>query len=124
MCDNEYPYFSHEELKCNGTGECNMNNLFMTKLVSLRRLYNKPIILTSAYRSKEYNEKIGGAKGSAHVKGQAVDIAVGYGEAFKLLKLALEVGFTGIGVSQKGNGRFLHIDILDSPDKRPMLWSY
>ena len=124
MCKHEYPFFSHEELKCNGTGECNMDVNFMTTLVSLRRLYNKPLVLTSAFRSKEYNEKIGGSKGSAHVKGQAVDIAIGYGEAFKVLKLALEVGFTGIGISQKGNGRFLHIDTLDEPNKRPTIWSY
>ena len=46
MCDHEYPFFSHDELKCKGSGECKMNNRFMTKLVSLRRLYDKPMIIT------------------------------------------------------------------------------
>ena len=124
MCDHEYPFFSHDELKCKGSGECKMNNRFMSKLVSLRRIYDKPMIITSAYRSEEYNEKIKGSKGSAHVKGQAVDISINRKEAFKLLKLALELGFTGIGVSQKGQGRFLHLDTLDDPSLRPTIWSY
>ena len=124
MCDQEWPHFPHEELSCKGSGECRMDNTFMLKLVNLRKAYGKPMTVTSAYRSPEYNSNIGGAKGSAHVQGKAVDIAIQYGEAYKVLALALEMGFTGIGVSQKGRGRFLHIDTLDDPDKRPTIWSY
>jgi zinc D-Ala-D-Ala carboxypeptidase len=40
--------------------------------------------------------------------------------------LALEQGFTGIGVSQKGAIRFIHVDDLpDAPGQpRPTIWSY
>jgi hypothetical protein len=35
-------------------------------------------------------------------------------------------GFKGIGVNQKGNGRFIHLDIGEMEDGRPRphLWSY
>jgi hypothetical protein len=43
-----------------------------------------------------------------------------------VLKLALEAGFTGIGVAQKGSGRFMHLDDLlnDEGQPRPTIWSY
>ena len=40
---------------------------------------------------------------------------------------ALVVGFTGLGVKQKGEGRFLHLDDLGTGEHtvpRPALWSY
>jgi hypothetical protein len=36
--------------------------------------------------------------------------------------IAMEAGFTGIGVQQKGTGRFLHLDTLEG-DLRPTVWS-
>lgn len=39
----------------------------------LRERYGKPIRVTSGYRSKEVNERIGGAPTSQHTKGEAVD---------------------------------------------------
>ena len=46
--------------------------------------------------------------------------------AYNLLKIAFTVGFTGIGVNQKGGARFLHLDTIDnSPNRpRPTIWSY
>jgi hypothetical protein len=43
-----------------------------------------------------------------------------------VLRAALNAGFTGIGVKQKGKGRFIHLDdIEDSGDRpRPWVWSY
>jgi len=52
-------------------------NLFKT--VSLLQKYremlfeNSPIIITSGWRSKEYNKKIGGAPNSYHIQGMALD---------------------------------------------------
>ena len=36
------------------------------------------------------------------------------------------VGFTGIGVNQKGGARFLHLDTIESSPARPRptIWSY
>jgi len=40
----------------------------------LRREYGKPMVVTSGWRPPAYNEEIGGAKNSAHITCQAIDI--------------------------------------------------
>lgn len=40
----------------------------------IRDLINAPLIITSGYRCPELNERIGGSKTSAHMKGFAADI--------------------------------------------------
>ena len=40
----------------------------------IRKHFNVPICISSGYRSKELNAKIGGASSSQHCKGQAIDI--------------------------------------------------
>ena len=42
----------------------------------LRDKVNKPISITSGYRSPEHNAKVKGAKNSQHIKGTAADIKV------------------------------------------------
>lgn len=42
----------------------------------LRRLYGKPIIITSGYRCQKLNNLVGGVKNSWHTKGNAADIHV------------------------------------------------
>lgn len=46
------------------------------QLQALRDHLGKPITITSGYRSKEHNKKIGGALDSYHVRGMASDIQV------------------------------------------------
>jgi uncharacterized protein YcbK (DUF882 family) len=124
----ESPYFTSEEMKCSHTGLEKMDAKFMEMLTELRVAYAKPMRVTSAYRDAthpiEANKPLG--KGGSHTTGRAADIAVERGEAYEVLKLALEIGFTGIGVAQKGSGRFLHLDICNSDDGmiRPTVWSY
>ena len=43
------------------------------QLQRVRDLIKKPIIITSAYRTKSYNTAIGGAKASQHLTASAVD---------------------------------------------------
>lgn len=42
----------------------------------LRRLYGKPITITSGYRCQKLNDLVGGVKNSWHTKGNAADIHV------------------------------------------------
>lgn len=42
----------------------------------LRRLYGKPIIITSGYRCQKLNDLVGGVSNSWHIKGNAADIHV------------------------------------------------
>ena len=123
-----WEYFSVDELKCKGTDECNMDEEFMERLVTLRHKFNKPMVISSGYRDSSYNQVIGGAKNSPHLYGKAVDVLVSGKAAHKLIGLAIQHGFTGIGVSQRGSheSRFLHIDTMDNSDihPRPWIWSY
>ena len=121
-------YFSVDELKCKGTDECEMDERFMKKLEALRHEFNEPMIVSSGYRHESYNQVIGGAKNSPHLYGKAVDVVISGKSAYRLMKLAIQYGFTGIGVSQRGphEKRFLHIDTMENSDThpRPWIWSY
>ena len=121
-------YFTEKELRCRGTGECDMNDNFMLKLEELRKKYNTPMIITSGYRHPAHNVAIGGSRYSAHTKGRAVDVQVVGKDALRLVRLALECGMTGIGVAQRGphEKRFIHIDDLENSQEspRPWIWSY
>jgi hypothetical protein len=55
-----------------------------------------------------------------HSTGLAADIGISGSEAVALLRLALDAGFRGVGVQQKGSGRFLHVDLRETPT----IWSY
>jgi len=52
---NDWKYFTEKELGCKGTGECFMDKEFMKQLILLREDYGKPMVITSGYRSPEYN---------------------------------------------------------------------
>ena len=130
MSDNKdsWKYFTREELKCKGTDECFMNEEFMKQLHRLREDYARPMRITSGYRDVSYNTVIGGSPNSAHILGQAVDVAVSGNLAYDLIRMAMLHGFTGIGVAQRGpqNKRFIHIDNMVNSDTspRPTVWSY
>jgi len=124
-----WPNFSPAELACKGSGRLVIAPAFMDRLQRLRDAFGEPLRVSSGYRSPAYNARVSstGADGP-HTSGRAVDIAIAGADAFWLLGLALEHGFTGIGVRQSGpwDGRFLHLDDLEeAPGRpRPRLWSY
>ena len=122
-------YFSLNELKCKcgkcgSTGE-EMDVEFMNELDKLREKVG-PLVLPSAYRCPEYNSKVSstGLNGP-HTTGKSADISCRGQHAFVVLWQAMNLGFTGIGINQKGNARFIHLDMLTSPQyPRPNVWSY
>lgn len=121
-----WPNFTQDELSCHGSGACEMNEAFMDKLQELRDLYGKPMIVTSGYRSPAYNAKVSGTGTTGpHTTGKAADIAVSGMDAYLLAQLAFKMNFTGIGISQKGPKRFIHLDMLAPPAfPRPAVWTY
>lgn len=52
----------------------NLISLVENLLDPLRSLLGKPIFVSSGYRCKALNSKVGGSKTSQHMKGQAADI--------------------------------------------------
>lgn len=122
---NDYPNFSKQEFDCKHTGKNEMKPEFMERLQVLRNQYGKPIKISSGYRDITHPIEAKKKRGGAHTTGLAADLAVERGDAHFILDLAFRLGFTGIGVQQKGSGRFIHLDIDNRPDSlRPTVWSY
>lgn len=130
MSNTPWPHFSLQELECHCfCGQMHMDQEFMNRLEKLRAAFGKPMRLTSAYRCPAHNAEVSSTGYSGpHTTGLAVDVAVSGADAHELLTLALQHGFTGIGVAQRGphNKRFIHIDaITPGPGRpRPGVWSY
>ena len=100
-----------------------MNLELLEKLDQLREAYGYPIKLTSTYRSPDHPIEAKKAKPGEHAYGAAVDIACIGGEAtFKLVKAAIEVGFTRIGISRKNN--FVHVGIGYEGAPPITIWTY
>jgi hypothetical protein len=59
--------------KCPLELEVNLQDL-VSKLSILRGIWGRPMIINSGYRNPEKNKQVGGAKNSAHLYCQAVDI--------------------------------------------------
>lgn len=120
--------FSRTEFACKcGCGENKISDLFMRKINELGALVPFPVKVSSGYRCPAYNSKVSttGSNGP-HTTGEAGDFAVSHAEAYQFLMAATRVGFSGIGVNQKGSGRFIHLDCLPNSahHPRPRLWSY
>ena len=103
-----------------------MSDTFMERLTSLRVDFDQPMVVTSAYRCPNHPIEARKASPGAHASGHAVDIGVRGKDAYKLLNLAFSHGFTGIGVNQMGDSRFIHLDDLTEEDGkyRSTVWSY
>ena len=124
-----WEYFTHDELQCRcGCDQAPMKEQFMDILIDILEEFDRPMIISSAYRCVKHNDKIGGAKDSPHLHGKAVDVAVNLEEAYDLLKIAIDYGMTGIGIKQNGlmSGRFIHLDNMRNAKgrPRPTVWSY
>lgn len=124
---SRYPNFTEAEFRCRcGCGRAGMDPAFMDALQDLRRLWGKPMVISSGYRCPEHNAAVSSTGPSGpHTTGKAADILVHGGMALSLLALATNGRFTGVGVHQRGPhaGRFIHLDTIEGP-ARPGIWSY
>ncbi|WP_444901392.1 D-Ala-D-Ala carboxypeptidase family metallohydrolase [Microbulbifer sp. SSSA007] len=120
-------YFTESELACRCCGKNHFKDETLRRLIRVRGRYGRPMIINSGYRCPTHNARLNAT--ITHTTGQAVDVSVAVDRAHELMKVALEEGFSGIGVKQKGpiKKRFIHLDDLDSiPGERvrPTVWSY
>lgn len=134
MSESPWKYFSKEELGCH-CNECKENNwhkmddLTMRLVVQLREKVGFALPVSSGFRCSAHNQKVSNTGPfGPHTTGKALDFKV-YGEqAYLLVKAALELGFTGIGVNQKGlhESRIIHTDTLTIAEgfPRPWIWTY
>lgn len=73
-------------------------------------LYGRPLNINSSYRDPEHNARVGGAKNSQHIHGNAFDVDVSgmpIPERQRVLELAREAGFSGFGLYDNS----LHFDV-------------
>ena len=93
----------------------------IAKLQDLRTFFDKPINITSAYRTASYNRKCGGKDNSYHVLGMAADI---YSNDINPKAIALWAefnGLNGIGLYiNRSDINFVHIDTRPKDNK--YLW--
>lgn len=117
--------FSASEFACPCCGRADMHPDFLARLQSLRTAWGKPFrpVSGGGFRCATYNKSPTGA----HVEGRAIDPNISNADYIPFIKLALEHGFTGIGVKNK-SGRFqLHLDDateIAGVRPRPWLWTY
>lgn len=70
-------HFKVKEFACkDGSPVVFIDEYLVTILDNLRNKLGKPVIITSGYRTPEWNAKCGGAKYSYHMRGMAADIRV------------------------------------------------
>jgi len=101
-----------------GTGK-NMKKEFLTKLDKARAIADVPFKITSGYRSKETNKRVGGVSTSSHLKGLAADISCKDSSTRqKIVNALIKAGFTRIGIADT----FIHCDT--DKDKNDAIWLY
>ena len=126
MVDMITPNFSKSEMACRcGCVIYEMDDEFMRMLQELRNEMNGPLRVTSARRCDRHNDAVSTAKNKkngVHTLGQASDILISGERAMLLFEKARQIGFSGIGLSQRGDHakRFVHLDTIP----RKALWSY
>jgi len=101
---SQYKYFTADELACKcgcGHGINDMDSEFMDVLDKMRGELGFALPVTSGFRCPQHNASVS-STGSA---GPHTSMSV--------------------GINQKGNARFIHVDVVDrGPGLTPTIWSY
>jgi len=93
--------------KC-GCGLCNPSPKLLGMLDLVEGLLKIKLVVNSGCRCPKHNAKEGGGKTSAHLTGEAVDIACASDTLrYRLISALLSVGFNRIGIAKT----FLHADV-------------
>ncbi len=98
----------------------NLTNLVKNVLQPLRDLYGKPITVNSGYRCEALNKRVGGARTSQHMTGQAVDITTGTKEGNRKLFAILE-GMEFDQLIDEKDMSWIHVSFKPSPNRNQKL---
>jgi len=114
----------------------NLKNLCENWLEDLRYSYNTlygdgeiPVVITSGYRSEEVNRLCGGAKGSNHLTGCAVDIrCMGPEHQIRMANTLLDIAdgtkrdFDELIFEKRGSTRWIHFAVRPKDNRRKILF--
>ena len=123
---DDFENFGPNEFRCKcGCGVVEMDPAFVATLQRIRNEFGGPMPISSGYRCPKHPVEARKRKPGAHAKGLAADILVSGSRAINLLRIALSYDeVQGVGINQKGKGRFIHLDSVIDGLPRPHLWSY
>ena len=109
--------FNSTEFDCNGDGCCSetpVDPKLVECLQNIRDHFGKAVTINCGYRCEAHNTKIGGAKASRHLKGDAADIKVKDVAPLEVARYAEQIGIKGIGLYETSkDGHFVHVDVRD-----------
>lgn len=115
-------YFSNAEFQhCSPSCSINdMDDALLSFIDNLRESIKKPLLLSSAFRSPEYDKSKGRSGKSAHTEGKAVDIQCNDSQLrWKIISNAISLGCNRIGIGST----FIHLDISDKLPSN-VIWHY
>jgi hypothetical protein len=122
------PNFSNAELACRCGCGALPSRRFMDKVQRLRRLWDRPLTVSSAKRCPAHNQTVSATGPDGPHTKDAIDFVIPAEDVWGFVRLAMSEGFTGIGVHQRGPHakRFIHLDDLPNEpgQPRPRIWSY
>ena len=98
--------------------------MFGLMMDKLRDAMGEAVYISSWNRCKTHNKEVGGSSTSGHLDGTSADVTIKspiYG--YELLSLAIEIGFTRIGIHLNTRGKgFIHLEY--DPNRNSKLWGY
>ena len=89
----------------------------------IREAWGKPIVVTSGYRCKELNKKVGGVDSSAHTIGYGVDLVSGDFRVFSnfiksYFQSHPEIKFDQVIIEKSGKSQWIHIGLYNKENKQ------
>lgn len=106
--------FAVKEFACNDGSDAILVAPDLVKVLqSIRSHFKVPVTINSAYRTPQYNDKVGGAEHSQHCYGTAADITVKGHKPADVAAYAREImpDWGGVGIyARKG---FTHVDVRE-----------
>ena len=99
-------YFQPKEFADRSNGSLLLDYQFVDRCDRLRSRCGFSLRINSSYRSRRHNALVGGSPLSRHRFAQAADFSIIDRDAELIHRLALELGFNGIGKYQT----FIHVD--------------
>lgn len=106
--------FKVQEFACkDGSDQVKIDDGLVALCQAIRDHFGKPVTIHSGYRTEAYNSRIGGAKSSKHITGEAADIKVSGVNPIVVALYAQDVlNAPGIGLYSyvKVSDGFVHVD--------------
>ena len=104
----------------------NLRALCLEVLQPLRDHLGRPVTITSGYRCKELNKRVGGVRNSQHLKGEAADIRVkNREELIEMMKFLMdETQFDQLIWEKAGATEWVHVSYKRNGNNRGRVFKF